>query len=252
MNSDPDVFNDYSEYYDLLYRDKDYSGEALYIQKLLKNYGLKTGSLLEFGSGTGKHGNLLAAMGYSVVGIELSQRMVSQAIEAQGFTCQQGNICTVRLNRIFDAVLALFHVISYQTTNNELMQVFTRAAEHLTPGGLFIFDFWYSPAVYSQKPDSRIKRITNLDLEITRLAEPVIFSEENRVEVNYTIFGRNVAKNTVDIISETHSLRHFSLPEIDLLASATGFARINAEEFLSGRSVSSGTWGVCVVLKKND
>jgi hypothetical protein len=44
-------------------------------------------------------------------------------------------------------------------------------------------------------------------------------------------------------------MRHFSLPEIDLLASAHGFERIATEEFMTGNPAGEETWGVCVVLQ---
>ena len=40
------------------------------------------------------------------------------------------------------------------------------------------------------------------------------------------------------------------LPELDLLAEAHGFSRINAEEFLTGSKPSDSTWGVCITLGK--
>ena len=58
--------------------------------------------LLEFGSGTGCHGRLLAVRGYRVTGIERSAAMVAQAAASDGFTCQQGDIRAVRLGRTFD------------------------------------------------------------------------------------------------------------------------------------------------------
>ena len=244
------VFNAYSRYYDLLYRDKDYDGEADYVQSLLVRHGITQGNLLEYGSGTGKHGCLLAARGFLVHGIERSPEMVAQTPVVDGFTCQQGDICTVKLGRTFDAVLSLFHVVSYQTSNADLVAVFTRAAEHLKPGGVFIFDFWYSPAVYSQYPAVRVKRIVDEQVEITRIAEPVIYPNENRVDVNYTIFARDLASGIVQIATETHPIRHFSLPEIDMLAAMNGFERVSAEEFLSKKPAGEDTWGVCVSLKK--
>jgi hypothetical protein len=45
-------------------------------------------------------------------------------------------------------------------------------------------------------------------------------------------------------------MRHFSLPEIDLLANAHGFERVNTEEFLTGNPAGENTWGVCVTLKR--
>ena len=49
-------FNLYSEYYDLLYNDKDYNSEAGYISDCIKSNFSHANSILEFGSGTGRHG----------------------------------------------------------------------------------------------------------------------------------------------------------------------------------------------------
>lgn len=250
MNDTSAVFNTYSRYYDLLYRDKDYPGEATYIHRLLTHWGVPKGELLEFGSGTGKHGRLLAAQGYTVHGIERSADMVAKAEVASSFTCEQGDIACISMGRTYDAVLSLFHVISYQTSNTELSAVFANAAAHLNSGKLFIFDFWYSPAVYSQKPVVRVKRIVDGNVEIIRIAEPVIHPNENLVNVNYTVYARDLTTGLVQTFQETHSMRHLSLPEIDILASIYGFERIAAEEFLTGHSPSEATWGICVVLKR--
>jgi SAM-dependent methyltransferase len=244
------VFNAYSRYYDLLYRDKDYAGEAEYIKSLLSRYGIPKGDLLEFGSGTGKHGRLLAAQGYTVHGIERSADMVAEVEAAPGFTFQQGDITLTRMGRPYDAVLSLFHVISYQTSNEEMQAVFANAAAHLNHGGLLIFDFWYSPAVYAQKPVVRVKRMADDQVEITRIAEPVIYPNENRVDVNYTIYSRVLDTGSVQTLQETHPMRHFSLPEIDIVAGVHGFERLAAEEFLTGNVPSESTWGVCVILKR--
>jgi SAM-dependent methyltransferase len=244
------LFNVYGRYYDLLYLDKDYKVETSYICNLLIKYGICNGELLEFGSGTGKHGCLLASHGYSVHGIELSSDMVARAEYAKGFTCQQGDIATVSIHKKFKAILALFHVISYQTSNSKLDAVFANASSHLNSGGLFIFDFWYTPAVNTQKPEIRIKRISDQQTAITRIAEPVIYPNENKVDVNYTIFAHDLINDSFKIIQECHPMRHLSLPEIDFICNAHGFKRLAAEEFLTGNDPSENTWGVCVILEK--
>jgi SAM-dependent methyltransferase len=244
------VFNAYSRYYDLLYRDKDYAAEADYVRSLLHRHGVEAGDLLEFGSGTGKHGCLLAQQGYKVHGIERSAEMVAAAQLAPGFMCQQGDIANINMGRAYSAVLSLFHVISYQTTNQQLRAVFANAALHLNPDGLFLFDFWYSPAVYAQKPTVRVRRMTDDQVEITRIAEPVTHANENRVDVHYTIIARELATGNVHTLQEVHPMRHFSLPEIDLLAESHGLERIGAEEFSTGEAPSEDTWGVCVILQK--
>jgi SAM-dependent methyltransferase len=243
-------FDAYSRYYDLLYRDKDYAAEVDYITGLLERYGASGPELLDFGSGTGRHGRLLAERGYRVTGIERSAEMVAQAMPASGFSCQQGDICTVQLGRTFDAVLSLFHVVSYQTTNAAVQSVFDRAAEHLQPDGLFLFDVWYSPAVAAQRPEVRVKRLTADGMDITRLAEPVLYPNDNRVDVHYTIFAQDTPSGIVQTFTETHPMRHFSLPELDLFAASAGFVRLCSEAFLTGEPAGEDTWGLCVVLRK--
>lgn len=244
------VFDTYSKYYDLLYRDKKYHDEVSYVVRLLENSGINKGDLLEFGSGTGKHGRLLAASGYNVHGIERSAEMVALAEVINGFTCQQDDICAVKIGRTYDAVLSLFHVISYQTSITNVQAVFARASEHLNSGGLFIFDFWYSPAVYAQRPSVRVKRMADETIEVVRIAEPTSYPNENRVDVHYTIYTKNIETGVLDTMTESHPMRHFSLPELDLFAEGAGFERIAAEEFMTGQVPSEGTWGVCVILKK--
>ena len=245
------IFQAYGRYYDLLYKDKDYIKEVDYIRDNLIRHGVIAGDLLELGSGTGKHAQLLVKQGYTVDGIERSAEMVAQTPIMTGLSCQQGDIRSFQMGRSYDAVLSLFHVVSYQTTNEDVHAVFARAAEHLKPGGVFIFDFWYSPAVYSQKPTIRVKRMGDDEVEVTRVAEPHVYPNENRVDVCYTIYATEKASSSMHAVNEVHPMRHFSLPEIDLFAEVAGLKKVAAEEFLTGNEPSESTWGVCVTLQRS-
>ncbi|HMF70256.1 MAG TPA: hypothetical protein VK616_02215, partial [Flavitalea sp.] len=48
---------------------------------------------------------------------------------------------------------------------------------------------------------------------------------------------------------ESHPMRHFSFPEIELLAQQTGFTVLKAEEFLTGAPPTNKTWGVNFILQ---
>lgn len=244
------IFKKFSDYYELLYKDKDYNAEAAYIHNLISRHNVNFKDILEFGSGTGKHARILAGLGYTVHGIELSENMISRAKIVPGFTCQQGDITSSKMDKTYDVVTSLFHVMCYQITNKQLKDVFENAAAHLNKDGLFIFDFWYSPAVYAQKPSVRVKRAANEKIEITRIAEPVIIPNENRVDINYSIYVKSLIDQKIHMITETHSVRHFSLPEIDIICEMCGFKRLQTEEFKTGKKVSEDTWGSCVLLKK--
>jgi SAM-dependent methyltransferase len=245
------MFNIYGEYYDLFYQEKDYKQETDYIIDLLSKHKILNGNILEFGSGTGKHGCLLGESGFTVHGIELSNEMVVRAKKHPKFICQQGDIAKVRINKSFDAVISLFHVISYQTTDNQIKAVFENASNHLTNDGLFIFDIWYSPAVNYKKPSVRVKRVKNNKYSIIRIAEPQCYPNNNLVDVEYTFFVKKLDDNLITQFEEHHSLRHFSISEIDELAQLYDFKRVDAQEFITKKNPSRDTWGICITLKKN-
>jgi len=245
-------FNLYSQYYDLLYKDKDYLAETEYLLDLINQYSPQSKNLIELGSGTGKHANLLAVKGYQVLGIERSAEMVEIANrnKKDGVNFQIADITDFKTNESFDVALSLFHVISYLTSNESLIKTFENVQSCLNREGIFIFDVWHSAAVNFQAPEKRTKILHGENLEVTRNATPIIYSELNVVEVNYDIAVKNLKDGSTHSFEEQHPMRHFSRPEIELLAYATGFEVIHNEEFLSKATPSIETWGVCYILKK--
>lgn len=247
--SEEQVFDEYAAFYNLLYADKDYEAESNYVAKLLSTNGVKEGRILELGTGTGRHAEILSSNSYSVTGIEQSAEMISRCNTNETFTVIQGDIRNCYAGSDFDAAISMFHVISYMVSNDDLTSVFRSVKQQLKTGGLFLFDVWYTPAVLSQKPEVRVKRLSNGEASFTRIAEPEEDPENNTVSVGYTIFGReNGSSNTFEF-SENHLMRHFSGPEIDLLARSTGFEVILQEEFLTSEKPGPDTWGVMFVLR---
>jgi SAM-dependent methyltransferase len=247
------IFSDYARYYNLLYQDKDYEGEAEYVSSLLELYSPAACSILELGCGTGRHAELLSQKGHSVHGVELSLDMLRQAVpRAQDNASLQfshDDIRTVRLAKTFDAVLSLFHVISYQTTAAGLSAVFRTIREHLKPGGIVIFDCWYGPCVLVEQPEVRVKRFADDKIEITRLAEPQLYPNENRVDVAYHFFVRDKAGGSVTEFSEVHHMRYLFKPEIVVLLEQSGLELLHAEEWMTGRPLGCDTWGACFVAR---
>jgi len=155
------------------------------------------------------------------------------------------------LNKTFDAVISLFHVISYQTGNADVSAAFETAREHLNPGGVFILDVWYGPAVLTDRPAVRIKRMSDEHTAVTRIAEPVVHLNDNRVTVNYHVFVRDIKSGSVKEMQESHMMRYFFKPEIELFAAQAKLKCIHAEEWLSGKPIGCDTWGACFVLQKH-
>ena len=125
------VFLDYAKYYDLLYGDKDYDGEADFVHQLIQRYSPGARTMLDLGCGTGRHAFSLAEKGYVVTGVDQSEKMLSMATEAAALlhspvskqlSFQHGDIRKLKTGRTYDAIVSLFHVISYQPTNDDLEQ----------------------------------------------------------------------------------------------------------------------------------
>jgi len=245
-------FQQYSKYYDLLYKDKNYKGESEYVIEIIKQFAPNAKQILELGSGSGSHAYYFCEAGFEVTGIEKSQEMitVAKAKNIIGFNPVFGDVSSFKLLRQFDVTLSLFHVVSYLTPNESIINCFKTTHKQLNPDGIFIFDVWYSPAVYHQKPETRIKRLENDEIEIVRLTESKIESERNVVEVNFEVIIKDKLTHTAENIIEKHLMRHFSIPEIKMLAAFTGFKVLLVEEFLTKNSPSENTWGVCFILKK--
>jgi len=245
-------FNLYSQYYDLLYKDKDYLEETEYLVGLINKYSSQSKNVIELGSGTGKHANLLAGKGYQVLGIERSAEMVEIAnqIKKDGVDFQVADITNFKTDLSFDVALSLFHVISYLVDIEQLIKTFENVNRCLNKEALFIFDVWHSTAVNFLLPEKRTKIFQDKNLKVTRNATPIIYPELNIVEVNYDIFVKNLRDGSTNFFQEQHPMRHFNRQEIELLAYATGFEIIHNEEFLSGSLPSKHTWGVCYILRK--
>jgi predicted TPR repeat methyltransferase len=245
-------FQQYSKYYDLLYRDKNYKEETDYITQALKELNPSVQTILELGSGSGSHAHFLSQNGFSITGIERSENMVQESLQKKipNFEPIQADITDFKLNQEFDAVISIFHVISYLTHNDSLINCLQLVHEHLKPQGIFLFDFWYTPAVYSLKPETRIRRMEDEYISVVRIAESVMHSQTNVVDVNFEVHIRDKQTQQTQILKELHPMRHFSLPELDLLAKLTGFEIIKSEEFVTRKIPSENTWGVCVILRK--
>lgn len=248
------TFVNYSDYYDLLYKDKDYSKEAIFIADELKKHGINNGALLlELGCGTGQHANLLSEYGYQVTGVDFSQSMIDIAREKNQSKKQnfiQGDIRNINLDRKFDAVISLFHVFSYQTTNSDITASFETASKHLRVGGILIFDFWYAPGVIYDPPVIREKIIEDENYRLKRLARPEIMANKNLVNVNYSINFTN--KNTGDstFIEEDHLMRYFHSSEIDMFSSGLKLKKISEMEWFGKKPPTHNSWIALSVFKK--
>ncbi len=240
-----------------MYRDKDYEAECDFLEEVFRRYaGGAVQSVLDLGCGTGGHALPLAWRGYQVWGIDRSAKMIAIAREkaqaaqlVTGVHFEVADMCTLELPRTFDVAIAMFAVLSYQVSNEALLAALRSARRHVVPGGIFICDFWYGPAVLTQQPCERVKVVQEGTERLIRITRPTLDSEHNLVQVQFHIM-RLCEQEVVEEADEEHVLRYFFRPELEFFLEQAGFVVEHFCPFmqLDGK-LGVHTWNAAVIAR---
>ena len=240
-------FSEYAYYYNSFYRDKDYAKEAKDIDYLLKKYGNSISNIISFGCGTGNHDVELSKLGYCCHGIDLSSSMIEVAIknaknENLNNTYEVADIRHYNAHDSYDAVISLFHVMSYQVDNDDIDNAIKSARKALVSGGMLLFDVWYGPGVLRDLPSVRIKEVEDDHNRMIRLCKPDIYENSNRVDVNYEILVIDKSSGIAKNINETHHMRYFFRPELEMILCQNGFKLIDTFDCKDLGNTSFESW----------
>lgn len=248
-----DVFVRYADFYDLLYADKDYGAESDYLERLFAKFSRRrVGDVLDLGCGTGGHALELARRAYEVTGVDRSARMLASfrsKLVRGGLagTVYRRDLRSLDLGRTFDAVVAMFAVLGYQTTNRDLDRALAVVARHLSPGGVFLADVWFGPAVLADPPADRVKIVQSRDVTVERHTSCQLSLMEQTVEVKFrTVVTRSAGVD--EQFEESHRMRYFFPLEIDGALSHAGLELVALLPFaqLVGEP-DSKTWNAMIV-----
>jgi SAM-dependent methyltransferase len=252
------AFDQSARYYDSIYRNKDYAAESDYVDGLIQQYALGAHSMLDLGCGTGRHAFEFAKRGYTVFGVDRSAEMLHRARQQQAelspplrdrLAFEHRDIRNLRLDRRFDCVVALFHVVSYQNSNEDVLAAFAAAKTHLCRHGVFVFDCWYGPGVLTDPPVKRTKVLQQGEQRLLRVAEPAMHINVDLVEVSYRFVVAQGEREPPSEFHETHTMRYFFAPELALALQMSGFKITALTQWMSDREPDCHTWSVSVVAQ---
>lgn len=249
-----EVFQDYAYYYNAFYQNKDYGKEAEQIDVLLKKYGHNVQKIINYGCGTGKHDVKLSGMGYHCTGIDISPLMIDIAKknaknEKIEIDFSVADIRKYETAERYDAVISLFHVMSYQNRNEDIMVAFKAARNALNRDGLFLFDIWYGPGVLSDKPSVRIKEVEDDKYKLIRIARPVMHERANVVDVCYEVLVIDKELKETRVVNEVHSMRYFFRPEMEFYLHESGFRLIDNLDCITLGKTGYDSWTSYFIAK---
>lgn len=136
--SRPLLYRDLAVWWPLISPPEDYAEEAAFCATLLASAAVPVRDVLELGSGGGHNAfHLKAQFAMTLVDISADMLEVSRRLNPD---CEhlQGDMRTIRLERVFDAVF-VHDAVDYMTSEAELRQVMETAFVHCRPGGLALF-----------------------------------------------------------------------------------------------------------------
>ena len=141
-----EAYTNFAEVYDTFMDNVPYDEWADYIERMLKEYQISDGLVLELGCGTGSMTELLSAKGYDMIGVDNSEDMLEIAMEKR-LNSGHDILYLLQDMREFElygtvrAVLSVCDSVNYVTDEEELQEVFCLVNNYLDPQGIFIFDF---------------------------------------------------------------------------------------------------------------
>lgn len=250
-------FGQYSNYYDLIYRDKDYKREVNFILRVIKKYSpILVKNVLSVGCGTVSHDILLVKKGYYILGVDRSGKMLELAKEKikkdkiTNIDLVRRDIRNLKIRKKFDFAMAMFNVIGYQIENEDMEKALRNIANSLRKNALFVFDCWYLPAVFKKKPMNCIKKIKEDNKIIIRETTSNLNLDKNVININFKVkevINYKIARH----VKENHPMRYWSLPELKYCLAKSGFKLVKSCNFLDLNSkISEDNWNIFVIAKK--
>jgi len=227
------MFEFSAEIYDIIYRDKDYSSEALHIHELIQTHKRSSGNtLLDVACGTGGHIEYLKE-DYQVEGLDLDANLLQLAKQKHpAVDFHQGDMSNFDLGNSFDVVTCLFSAIGYVKTVEKLGDAIGCMIRHLNPGGVMIVEPWIMKEAF-QPNFLHAVSIDEPELKITRMNSSKLQGNVSVLEFHYLV-GTPMG---VDHKVEVHEIGLFTHEEYVDAFRGAGVELFHDSEGLIGRGL---------------
>jgi ubiquinone/menaquinone biosynthesis C-methylase UbiE len=143
------MYKQFAQYYDSIYKWKDYKAESEKIRVLINQYKISRGKdMLDVACGTGNHIQYLKKY-FNITGVDLDKYMLGIAKKKfPGIKFFLGDMRAFKLNRQFDVIVCLFSAIGHLRTYANLEKTIKNFSRHLNHGGVMIVEPFVSPEHY--------------------------------------------------------------------------------------------------------
>jgi SAM-dependent methyltransferase len=200
-------------------------------------------ALLELGCGTGA---LLSGLvkDYSVTGVDRSPEMLSIARRTvPGARLLQADMTAVTLPYRFEVVICMFDTLNHVVTVDGWLAVFRCAHEHLSDGGLFIFDV---------NTTGRLRRLWDAPPYLDEFDGNYVVMTVKQGRDRLSLWETRIFAHQVDDTYKLHHERIYELgvPVAQIRSALAGRFELLEEESLDGSPVSDESDRVFFVYRR--
>lgn len=210
-----DAYTGFAAVYDMFMDNIPYGKWSEYLTSLLEEYGVTDGLVLDLGCGTGTLCRLLAARGYDMIGVDVSDEMLEIAMEKQvenpdGILYLHQDMREFELYGTVRAVVSICDSMNYLMEYEDLVQVLKLVNNYLDPKGVFVFDL---NTVYKYREELGEQTIAENRDEGSFIWENFYDEEEMLNEYDLTLFIRE-EDGRYRKYEETHYQRAYGLETV--------------------------------------
>ena len=225
-------YDRFAPFYDRVMGDR--TAEVDRIRTYISKHHQGAQSLLELGCGTGA---LLAGLAadLSVTGIDRSPEMLSVAARTvPAARLVQADITAFALPARFDVVMCMFDTLNHVTTVDGWNSLFRCAHEHLSDGGLFIFDV---------NTSGRLQRLAGAPPYLDEFDGNVVVMTVRSARDGLVLWETRIFEHQKDDIYRLHDepIYELGLPVAQIRAALAGRFELMEEESLDGSPVTDSS-----------
>ena len=246
-----EAYTGFAAVYDMFMDNIPYEEWSRYLISLLKEYGAEDGLVLDLGCGTGSITELLAAAGYDMIGVDLSEEMLQIAMEKKyesghGILYLRQDMREFELYGTVRAVVSICDSMNYILEQDDLVKVFSLVNNYLDPGGIFIFDLNTEYKYGTLLGNSTIAE----DREESSFIWENTYDEEERInEYDLSIFIREEG-DLYRKYEETHYQKAYRLDEVKEALAKAGMEFVTAYQAFTREAPESDSERIYVIARE--
>ncbi len=255
-----ETYISFASVYDTFMDNVPYEEWGEYIHRMLCEYGVNEGIMLDLGCGTGTMTEILAGYGYDMIGVDNSVDMLELAMEKRK---DSGHdilylLQDMRAFELYGTVRAAVSVcdsVNYITEAEELREVFRLVNNYLDPGGIFLFDF---NTEYKYREIMGDCTIAEERGECSFIWDNTYYEEEKINEYDLTLFIREEQPGKPSAhgelyrkFRETHYQRGYTLEEMQQLLKESGLLFLAAYDMDTKGEAMQASERICVIARES-